>query len=55
MRRLSTRLIVAISALALAQVAVAADLPLTAPPYQPPPIYSWTGFYVGGNIGGATL
>ena len=52
MDRLSTRLIVAISTLALAQVAMAADLPLKAPPYQPPPIYSWTGFYVGGNIGG---
>jgi outer membrane immunogenic protein len=49
--RLSTRLIVAISTLALAPVAMAADLPLKAPPYQPPPP-SWTGFYIGANIGG---
>ena len=52
--RLSTRLIVAISTLALAQVAMAADLPLKAPVYQPPPptVYSWTGFYIRANIGG---
>jgi outer membrane immunogenic protein len=28
--------------------AMAADLPLKAPP---PPVYSWTGLYVGGNVG----
>lgn len=33
--------------------AVAADLPLKAPPPPPPPAWSWTGFYLGGNIGGA--
>jgi outer membrane immunogenic protein len=54
MRRLSTRLIVAISTLALAQMATAADLPVKAPAYEPPPppVYSWTGFYIGANIGG---
>jgi len=53
MRRLSTRLIVAISTLALAQMATAADLPRKAPAYEPPPppVYNWTGFYVGGNVG----
>src|SRR5580704_2922221 len=30
--------------------ALAADMPLKAPP-PPPPIVSWTGFYVGGNVG----
>jgi outer membrane immunogenic protein len=30
----------------------AADLPVKAPP-PPPPVFSWTGLYVGANIGGA--
>ena len=30
--------------------AMAADMPLKAPP---PPVFSWTGFYIGANIGGA--
>jgi outer membrane immunogenic protein len=30
--------------------ATAADMPLKAPP--PPPVWSWTGCYVGGNVGG---
>ena len=33
-------------------VAGAADMPVKAPPPPPVPIFSWTGFYVGGNIGG---
>ena len=32
--------------------AVAADMPLKAPP-PPPPVFSWTGFYIGVNGGGA--
>ena len=35
-------------------VAGAADMPMKAPPPPPPlPVFSWTGFYVGDNIGGA--
>ena len=34
-------------------VASAADMPLKAPPPPPPPAYSWTGFYIGGDVGGA--
>lgn len=30
----------------------AADLPVKAPPPLPPP-FSWTGFYIGGNVGAA--
>lgn len=37
--------------------AFAADLPARtytkAPAYVPAPIYNWTGFYIGGHIGGA--
>jgi outer membrane immunogenic protein len=43
--------------LALGQAASAADLPqrpaYKAPIMSPAPVYNWTGFYVGGNIGGA--
>jgi opacity protein-like surface antigen len=33
--------------------ASAADLPVKAPPPAPLPTWSWTGFYVGGHLGGA--
>ena len=34
--------------------AFAADMAVRAPlPLPPAPIYSWTGFYAGGNVGGA--
>ena len=50
MRRLSRVSIVTVFAIALTQMAMAADLP---PAYTPPlpPVFSWTGFYVGGNAG----
>jgi len=52
MRHLSV-LIAAVSAIALTQMASAADLPRKAPgPPPPPPVLSWTGFYIGANIGG---
>ncbi|MGA7386421.1 MAG: hypothetical protein WBW99_00630 [Pseudolabrys sp.] len=54
MRRLLVALIAAVSAVAFTQIALAADLPVKAPRYTPPPpapVYSWTGFYVGGNVG----
>jgi opacity protein-like surface antigen len=47
----------AVTLAALAGSATAADLGARAPaPYQPspppPPLFSWTGCYIGGNIGG---
>src|SRR5258708_11830014 len=48
---------VALVALGATVPALAADLaarPYTkAPAYAPQPIYNWTGFYIGGHLGGA--
>ncbi len=47
-------LLASVGAVALAGTALAADLPTRAPPpvYVPPvPIFTWTGIYVGGDIG----
>jgi len=52
MRCLPIAALAAVSTIALTHLAAAADLPRKAPPAPPPPVYSWTGFYVGGNIGG---
>lgn len=50
-------LVAAVSVLALAAPAAAADMrPITKAPIAPAPVeqvYNWTGFYVGGHIGGA--
>src|ERR1700716_2218101 len=48
---------VALVALGATVPALAADLPARtytkAPAYAPAPIYNWTGFYIGGHVGGA--
>jgi outer membrane immunogenic protein len=55
--RNSLSLGVTLLALGAAEPTLAADLaarPYTkAPPSAPTPIYNWTGFYIGGHIGGA--
>jgi outer membrane immunogenic protein len=50
--RFRVALIGGIAVLALTQGASAADLPRKAPAYTPPPpVFSWTGFYIGGHVG----
>ena len=46
-------LVVALAAMA-GPVAFGADLPTKAPPvpYYAPPLFNWTGWYFGGNVGG---
>jgi outer membrane immunogenic protein len=55
MRRLPVALLPIISAIACTQLASAADLAVKAPAVAPAnaPLPNWTGFYVGGNVGGA--
>jgi outer membrane immunogenic protein len=42
----------AVASISFAGIASAADMAVKAPP-PPPPIFNWTGFYVGGFVGGA--
>jgi outer membrane immunogenic protein len=43
----------AFAAVMLGGAAQAADMPVKAPPMAAPVMYNWTGFYIGGHIGGA--
>jgi outer membrane immunogenic protein len=55
MRSLSIAVFAAASAIALTQIASAADLPRKAPAYTPPPLppaFTWTGCYIGAHAGG---
>ncbi|SHN83552.1 outer membrane protein [Bradyrhizobium erythrophlei] len=50
------KLIFATSSLALvSSPGLAADMPLKAPPAAVVAAYNWSGFYVGGNVGGAAV
>src|SRR5262249_28215090 len=43
----------AVGGLALVETALAADLPVKAPPPMVAPAFTWTGWYLGGHVGGA--
>ena len=45
-------LLAAACAIVSVQAAYAADMPTKAPAYAPIAMYNWTGFYVGGQVGG---
>jgi outer membrane immunogenic protein len=50
--RLRIASLIAVTAAVVSTSAVAADLPMKAPPYVPPaPVWNWSGFYIGGHIG----
>src|SRR5262245_23144309 len=54
MRKLYLLGLSSIAAVMLGGAAQAADMPVKAPPPAPAPVfYNWTGFYIGGHIGGA--
>lgn len=56
MRILKAASLAAALAIGLAQAGFAADMPVKAPVYKAPmvaPVYNWTGFYLGGHVGGA--
>jgi outer membrane immunogenic protein len=53
MKRLSCALVIAVLAGATTRAADLAPLPYRAPPPVVVPASTWTGFHVGGNIGGA--
>jgi outer membrane immunogenic protein len=51
MRRSTISAFAAVSTIGATQIASAADLPYKVPPYSPPIVYNWTGFYVGAEVG----
>jgi outer membrane immunogenic protein len=56
-RQMKKYLLSAVSLIALATTASAADMAARpyakAPPMAPAAVYNWTGFYIGGHVGGA--
>jgi outer membrane immunogenic protein len=57
MSTIRTQLLATTAMLVLSGTAYAADMPIKAPPPVAPahPVTNWTGFYVGGQIGGASF
>jgi outer membrane immunogenic protein len=55
MKNVRSRLLATVAVVGLAAPAYAADMAVKAPVAPVPPVTSWTGFYVGLQIGGATF
>ena len=53
MKNFRVCLVASVSSVALTGIAAAADLPTKAPPPVAPPVMSWTGPYIGINLGAA--
>jgi len=53
MKKLGLLAVAALGMLGVFKSGFAADLPVKAPILPPPPPFSWTGFYIGGNVGAA--
>ena len=54
MRRFRHALFASVAVISFTAIASAADMPVKAPAYAPvlPVSYNWTGFYIGGQVGG---
>ena len=57
MRRFQFAVLAAVATIGLGSIASAADMPTKAPIYKAPVVapFNWSGFYVGGNVGGAAI
>lgn len=53
MRRLQYALLATVAAIGFASIASAADMPVKAPVMMAPAVFSWTGCYIGGQVGWA--
>lgn len=53
MRRLQCALLAVVAVIGFGSIASAADMPVKARPMAPAPAFSWTGFYIGANVGGS--
>ena len=45
------KLLLAAAMVMSGSIANAADMPVKAAPYAPVPVFNWTGFYLGGEVG----
>jgi len=53
MRKGALSVVAAIAGLTMASISQAADMPVKAPRLAAPAAFNWSGFYIGGHVGGA--